>query len=66
MNGLFNSLAVIVGILAVIQLLVGLFPLGDFMVGASRLIGLLHAYGWSVVGDISEDGECLRKKVGDI
>ena len=44
MNGLFNSLAVIVGILAVIQLLVGLYLLGDFMVGASGLIGLLHAY----------------------
>lgn len=63
-KSVFNLLAVVVGLLGLIQILDGLFQEPPhFMIFVSGLAGLLHAYAWYLVGDLWVKVESLRVKV---
>ena len=57
----FNTLATIIGLGAVVGLFLGLFT-WDIPLMASGLLNLLNAYAWSMVSDMREELDELKRR----
>ena len=58
---IFNILAIIIGLGAVVSLFLGLFT-WDMPLFASGFLNLLHAYAWSMVSDIRQELNELKRR----